>query len=346
MSSSFFQPSVTPVTALPRRARARPWKARDWASSLARARLTESAWMSSVIPAGMGQLSLPLAPSTTASDPMTVTFTPLGSVTGFFPIRDMGYSLDEGGVAAHFRIWLPDVGEDFAADVLLLGVLAREEAPRGGQDGDAEAAVDVRDLLRAGVDAQAGSGHAAEAVDHILLVLHVLQVDDEERAPLVLHLLEGMDVALLLQDAAETGLDLGGGHHHGIVSGHDAVADAGEIVSDGIGIHGPLLLPAALLDARQIALEGELAEAQTAKFKLAHIAPGPAAALATIAVLGRELRLARILDDFGNLGHRYDLLGYLRKGIPRWPSRARASASFLAVVTKVMFMPFILSTLE
>jgi len=26
-----------------------------------------------------------------------VTFTPLGSVTGFFPIRDMGYSLDEGG---------------------------------------------------------------------------------------------------------------------------------------------------------------------------------------------------------------------------------------------------------
>src|ERR1035438_8951630 len=182
-------------------------------------------------------------------------------------------------------LWLPDVGEDFAAHILLLGVLAREETLRGGQDGDAEAAVNVRDFLGAGVDAQAGTGHAAQAVDHVLLVLHVLQVEDQVDAALVLHLLEGVDVAFLLQDAAEASLDLGGGHHHGIVAGHDAVADAGEIVCDGIGIHGPLPLPAALLDARQIALEGELAEAQTAEFKLAQVAPGPAAALATIAVL-------------------------------------------------------------
>src|ERR1039458_6971688 len=109
---------------------------------------------------------------------------------------------------------------------------------------------------------------------------------------------------------------------------------------------GPLSLPTGLLDARQLAIQGELAEAQTTEFKLAHIAPGPAAALATIAVLGRELWLARILDDFGNLGHRCDLLGYLRKGIPRWASRARPSASLAAVVTNVMFMPFILSTRE
>ena len=47
--------------------------------------------------------------------------------------------------------------------------------------------------------------------------------------------LVALDVALLREDAGDLHLELGVRHHHGLVSGLDAVADAGQKIGDRIG---------------------------------------------------------------------------------------------------------------
>src|SRR5689334_22963006 len=69
------------------------------------------------------QASWPLGPFTVTVWPSTVTLTPDGTATGFFPIRDI----------------LVDPAEDFAADIRFAGGGVRHHALGRGKDRDAEA---------------------------------------------------------------------------------------------------------------------------------------------------------------------------------------------------------------
>ena len=72
---------------------------------------------------------------------------------------------------------LPHEREDFAADVLRTRFLVGHDALRGGDDRDAEAAQDLRQLVSAGVDTQAGLGDSAETLDGLLFAGEILQGD-------------------------------------------------------------------------------------------------------------------------------------------------------------------------
>jgi hypothetical protein len=68
-------------------------------------------------------------------------------------------------------------------------------------------------------------------------------------------------------------------------------------------VHGFLFLPGGLLNARKLAGEGVLTEAETAKLELAHVASGPTTELATVTVLGRELWLGSVFVYFCGACH-------------------------------------------
>src|SRR5918998_5502483 len=140
MSSSFLKPSVTPVTALATRLRARPWNLRSSPSSRSSEATSVPLSCANTMPGGSGCRSLPLGPCTSTASPATLTVTPFGIGIGFLPIRDMW----------HF---LPDVAEHFAADARLAGGAAGHHAARRRQDAGAEAAEHLRHLLNAEVDA-------------------------------------------------------------------------------------------------------------------------------------------------------------------------------------------------
>src|SRR5687767_6556859 len=101
-------------------------------------------------------------------------------------------------------------------------------------------------------------------------------------------------------------------------------------------------LPARFHDARDLALEGELAEAQPAHLELPEVAPGPAAQLAAGIGARRELRRRLRFHDQRGLGHCYCSLN----GMPRCVRSALASSSERAVVTKMISMPRTLSILS
>src|SRR5438034_4665330 len=103
------------------------------------------------------------------------------------------------------------------------------------------------------------------------------------------------------------------------------------------------LLPACLCNSGDVAPEGESPETDPAELKLAQIAPGTAAHLATVFLSRHELRGTRGLDDHCCSCHVF--LYRCPNGIPSSRRRKRACSSFFAVVTMVMFMPFDLSTL-
>src|SRR5262245_9088277 len=125
MSSSFFQPSVTPSTALLTRLRARPWNlSSSRSSAVFRVRSCPSS-TTAVTPGGSGCFIWPFGPFTSTPLASTFTVTPFGITIGFLPILDIAS---------------PDVAEDLAADTGLLGGAAGHHTLRRGQDVDAEAA--------------------------------------------------------------------------------------------------------------------------------------------------------------------------------------------------------------
>src|SRR5438270_10007461 len=87
ISSSFFQPLVTPSTALNTSARASPWTAD--CESFSRVASRCPSFCSSLIPPGTGVSNLPLGPCTETRLPWILTFTPAGTAIGFFPILDI-----------------------------------------------------------------------------------------------------------------------------------------------------------------------------------------------------------------------------------------------------------------
>src|SRR5581483_365179 len=132
---------------------------------------------------------------------------------------------------------LPDVAEDFAADALGLGGAARDDAARGGHDRDAHAAEHALAARLAGVDPPARLGHALETAEHTLTAAPVLQLDDERRVRAGFRHVVVADVALLLEDAGNLDLELGGRHLGAVLQRLVGVADAREHVGDGIGEH-------------------------------------------------------------------------------------------------------------
>src|SRR6266567_2232162 len=87
MSRSFFQPVVTPCTALYTSARVRPWNAANL--SLSRTTCRWPSLVSSLTPSATSAETLPFGPSTRTVLPSTLYLTPAGSGIGFFPIRDI-----------------------------------------------------------------------------------------------------------------------------------------------------------------------------------------------------------------------------------------------------------------
>src|SRR5258706_3034020 len=105
-------------------------------------------------------------------------------------------------------------------------------------------------------------------------------------------------------------------------------------------------LPARLGDARELALEGSLAEADAAQGEPAHECTRPAAHEAPVIAADAELRRPLCLCDQRFLGHSYLPRAYEAKGMPRSLSRRFDSSSDFAVVTMLTSSPRRRSTLS
>src|SRR5437870_3506170 len=132
--------------------RVSPCRARCSARSVGR--LTSScpsSWVTSMA-RFLRSSRLPRGPVTRTTSGSIVMVTVEGTGMGFLPMRDIAQ--------------LPDLGDDLAADARRAGLVAGHDAMRGGQDGRAHAAQDLRDALRIHVASLAGTGHPAQARDH------------------------------------------------------------------------------------------------------------------------------------------------------------------------------------
>src|SRR5262245_41813834 len=89
------------------RVRERPWSDLCAGSSEGRDTVMVAPSCLTVICGCSVRVSSPLGPFTCTVFPVTFTVIPAGTVTGSFPIRDIG------------RLSLPDVGEEFTAGALL-----------------------------------------------------------------------------------------------------------------------------------------------------------------------------------------------------------------------------------
>src|SRR5882757_2481801 len=101
-----------------------------------------------------------------------LTSTPLGTVTGSFPIRDMVEAPS------------PDVGEDFPTHALHARLPVGQQTGRRGDDRHAEAAEDLGQVRRLRIDPQTRLGDPADAGDAALAVTPVLEVDHQGAADL------------------------------------------------------------------------------------------------------------------------------------------------------------------
>src|ERR1017187_8396140 len=82
--------------------------------------------------------------------------------------------------------------------------VAREETRRGGHNGDAEAAENLGKLVLAGIEAPTRLARARDAVDDGIPGVVVLEVQAQQAASPVVHHLEVLDVALVLERASST----------------------------------------------------------------------------------------------------------------------------------------------
>src|SRR6187397_2375082 len=167
------------------------------------------------------RLRVPLGPLTVSCRPSIVTSTVAGTVMGRRPIRDI--------------VGLPDVREDFAAQLRLTRLLAGHDALAGADDDDAEATKDSRDLRLARIHAQARLADPLEARDDRDLAVDVLEGQAQDRGGSVLLLAYVGDEALGHEDAGDLTLRPGRRHDHFGVARARRVPDAGEHVRDRVG---------------------------------------------------------------------------------------------------------------
>src|SRR5581483_10984567 len=139
---------------------------------------------------GNSQSSLPFGPSTKTFCPFTSTFTLGGMAIGCFPIRDIN---------------LPDVAEQFSAEIFFACLIVGHHAFRRGDDRDAEAAAHARNFRRADIFAQTGFAHALQAFDDTFLAL-ILELNFQLLDCLAVNRYVG-DVTLLLQNLRDIFFD-------------------------------------------------------------------------------------------------------------------------------------------
>src|SRR4051812_12821052 len=197
---------------------------------------------STVIGAATVWLRLPLGPLTVTVGvvvPSIWTSTPDGTVIGSLPMRDIATSLLLG-------LWSPDVGEDFPAHPLLVGLTVGQEALAGRDDRDAQATEHLGQARVLRVHPQAGLADAADAGDGALPGSPVLERDGERLRDAALGVLGDVvrrDVALGLENVGDAGLQLAVGHRHRVVVRLVGVAQPGQHVCDRIGHrHGGVVL--------------------------------------------------------------------------------------------------------
>src|SRR6185437_3315655 len=117
---------------------------------------------------------------------------------------------DLDGFTTDARHGSPDLAQDLAADAALARFAVGHDPLRRGQDGDAEAVADLRDLAGGDVGALAGTRHAAQAGDRGAGATVVAQ--GQRDAALVLVVVAGrhaVEVALVAEDLRESELDGG-----------------------------------------------------------------------------------------------------------------------------------------
>src|SRR5262245_47171822 len=163
MARSIEKPFETPLTMLLRWARAVP----HWV--LARGVSTRG--LSTILPPssataisdGTASDDLPSLPLMATFCPATCTLTPLGTVTGCLPIRDIDCSLEH-------------LAEDFAAHVLGARLGIRHDATRRRQDRDAQPAIDLGQIRDLRIDPPAGCRNPRDLSNH-RLALVILELD-------------------------------------------------------------------------------------------------------------------------------------------------------------------------
>src|SRR6476661_3658184 len=220
--SFFSKPLVTPSTMLFTSWRMVPLMALASRDSSAGTKDSLPSLLATFTRAFWASDSVPPAPLTLIWSSLICTSTPWGTATGIFPTRDISRSFPLGHVAQHF-----------AADAVGARLAVGHHALGGGDDGDAETVLHLRDRVATLVDAQAGTADALDALDHRAAGV-VLQRDLELALVAVLLDLEAVDVALVLQDLGDRDLEVGSGHGHRRLGHHLRIADAGQQVGDGI----------------------------------------------------------------------------------------------------------------
>src|SRR6266536_1377745 len=165
--------------------------------------------------------SVPRGPSTVIERPWMATFTPSGTVMGRRPIRDIS--------------GLPDVRQDFAAELGSAGLGAGHDALARADDDDAQSAEHPRDVGLAGVDPQSWLADALEPGDDGRLAVDVLQGQPEGMAGTGLLLVDVRDEAFVLEDPGDLALRPRCRDDHVRVARPGGVPDAGEHVRDRVG---------------------------------------------------------------------------------------------------------------
>src|SRR5208282_3064111 len=178
---------------------------------------------------------------------------------------------------------LPDVAEQFTAEVFLLRLLAGHHAIGRGHNRDAHAAKHARNLRGADITAQAGPAHAFEAFNHVFLAL-VFEADFEflDHVALYGHV---ADVAFALQNLRNAFLHPRVRQFHRRQQRLAGVADAGQHVCNRIAdikIVIVTLLPTGLRHAGNQAVQRRLPERQTRNAELAEVGVAAAAKRAAV----------------------------------------------------------------
>jgi hypothetical protein len=125
---------------------------------------------------------------------------------------------------------LPDFAEDLAADTFAAGLTACHDALGGSHDGDAQTTLNTADLVAAKVNSAAGTGHALQIANDSFIVWAILEIDADDLHAVLFGRLVVRDITLLLEDAGNLALELGGGDVELLVTSTDGVADAGQEV--------------------------------------------------------------------------------------------------------------------
>src|SRR5215207_9052792 len=226
------------------RLRVSPWRARCSPRSVGRVTRTSPFCCSTPMSRATRSWSSPFGPFTFTSSGSMVISTPSGTETGCLPMRLIPRS--------------PDPRHQLAADALAPRVVPGHDAPGGGHDRRAHAALHLRHVAGPDVPPAARLREALDARDHRLAVLGVPQADAQGATHATGLDLVAVDVALLLQDARELRLEGGGGHLDLVVVGAQSVADAGQEVCDRIGLHyqldlvSPGIMPSWAISRRQM----------------------------------------------------------------------------------------------